>query len=116
MPQAMSATCTSAGAIEAVARLAAPQIGRAEKPLGHGDEILFPMIERRKVARRHEAERRHRKPLLLARHRELAPSGSVATGGSLIDGPGNTSVRSAITLCVGASRGASSAFAGSQPT
>ena len=32
----------------------------------------------------------------------LAPSGSASVGGSLIDGPGNTSVRSAATLWVGA--------------
>ncbi len=46
----------------------------------------------------------------------LAPSGGITTGGSLIEGPGNASVRSAVTLCVVAARGASSAFAGSQPT
>ena len=33
------------------------------------------------------------------------PSGGIATGGSLIEGPGNASVRSAVTLCVGAARG-----------
>ena len=37
-------------------------------------------------------------------------------GGSLIEGPGNTNVRSAATLCVGAGPGASKAAAGSQPT
>ena len=41
-PQAASATCTSAGAVEAEAGLAAPQIGRAEETLGHRDEIASP--------------------------------------------------------------------------
>ena len=34
-----------------------------------------------------------------------APSGSASVGGSLIEGPGNTKVRSAATLCVGAGAG-----------
>ena len=33
------------------------------------------------------------------------PNGSASIGGSLIDGPGNTQVRSAATLCVGAGAG-----------
>ena len=45
-----------------------------------------------------------------------APSGSASMGGSLIEGPGNTNVRSAATLCVGAGPGASKAAAGSHPT
>ena len=45
-----------------------------------------------------------------------APSGSASTGESLIEGPGNTKVRNAETLCVTAAPGGASAFAGSQPT
>ena len=37
-------------------------------------------------------------------------------GGSLIDGPGNTSVRSTETLCVGGEPGSRSAAAGTKPT
>ena len=40
------------------------------------------------------------------------PSGGDTVGGCLIEGPGNASVRSAVTLCVGAARGAIRAFAG----
>ena len=53
------------------------------------------------------ASRRTRR--LRARPRRCAPIGSVSTGGSLIDGPGNANVRSAVTLCVGAAPGLASA-------
>ena len=46
----------------------------------------------------------------------LAPIDSVSTGGSLIEGPGNANVRSAVTLCVGAAAGFASAASGIQPT
>ena len=45
-----------------------------------------------------------------------APIGSVSIGGSLIDGPGNANVRSAVTLCVGAAKGLPSAASAIQPT
>ncbi len=45
-----------------------------------------------------------------------APSGSASVGGSLIDGPGKTSVRNAATLWVGGAPGASSIAAGRKPT
>ena len=54
-----------AGAVDAVAGLAAPQIGRAEEALRHRDEILLDMIERRQVARRQIAGRRDREAVLL---------------------------------------------------
>ena len=106
-----------AGAVEAVAGLAAPQIGRAEEALRHRDEIAARLIERRQMARRQIAGRRDREAVLLAHHRDAAAERQrIRVGGSLIEGPGNASVRSAVTLWVGAARGATSAFAGSQPT
>ena len=53
---------------------------------------------------------------VLARDRDRAPIGSVSIGGSLIEGPGNANVRSAVTLCVGAAAGLPSAASGIQPT
>ena len=106
-----------AGAIEPEIGLAAPQIRDPEEAFGDRDEVLLALRERRDVAERNEAERRDREAVLLRAITAMRlPSGGIATGGSLIEGPGNASVRSVMTLCVGASRGGIRAFAGSQPT
>ena len=92
MPQAVSADLHQAGAVEAEAGLAAPQIGRAEEALGDRDEIGGDVVERREMLRRHVAAGgRHRETrLVCARRRDAPPSGSAVSGGSLMIGPGNT--------------------------
>ena len=61
-----------AGAIEPEIGLAAPQIRDPEEAFGDRDEVLLALRERRDVAERNEAERRHGEAVLLARHRDAA--------------------------------------------
>ena len=105
------------GAIDAEAALAAPQIGRADEPLGHGDEIVFVVVD--------AADMRQRQILAFTVTANapssratvsVVPISSVSTGGSLIDGPGNAKVRIAVILWVGDADGFDSARSGSQPT
>src|ERR1051325_5816471 len=56
--------------IETVIRLAAPEIGRAQKALRHRDEIALLRPKRRDMRRGQKTNRRYRKALLLARDRE----------------------------------------------
>jgi uncharacterized protein YerC len=46
MPHAVKRDLHQSRTIEAKRGLAAPQIGRAEKALGHGDEIRLVFIDR----------------------------------------------------------------------
>ena len=54
-------SCTSARAVKAKARLAAPEIGHAEKPLGHSDPISFECVQRGEVLHHHGAPRRNQR-------------------------------------------------------
>ncbi len=108
VPAAVSDTCTRPGAIDAEAALAAPQIGRAHEALGDGNEILSPWRRGGATCRagRYKPSLRHGKRRRLRDDRHASrPAAASPTGGSLIDGPGNANVRSAVTLCVGVGRG-----------
>ena len=63
-----------AGAVEAEAGLAAPQIGRADEALGDGDEIGGDVVDGREMLRRHVAAAgRHRETRLVADDGETRP-------------------------------------------
>ena len=105
-------------AVDAERGLAAPQIGRAEKLLGDGDEIrlLVALIGARCASGKCQpmAVTAKRSSCLAIASR--APIGSATVGGSLMSGPGKPSVRGTMTLWVGAGPAGPSAFADSQPT
>ena len=118
VPAAFSAICTRPEQSIAEAALAAPQIWRADKTLGHRDEIRRHRVEAAKMLAAAgtspgaSPRTRRRRAATVS----IAPISSVSTGGNLIDGPGNANVRIAVTLCVGVAPGFANARSGSQPT
>ena len=68
-----------AGAIDAEARLAAPEIGRMQKPLGHGDEVCLALAARQQMIREDESGiADFGEPDFVARTRTEAPSGKAS--------------------------------------
>jgi len=93
-----------ARAVDAEIGLATPKVRAAEEPLGNRDEVGFvpSTVDASAPSKRETASRE--------------PNASDWTGASLIDGPGKTNVRSALTLWVGIAPGLRSAALATKPT
>ena len=116
-PQAVSATCTKPEQSRprwSCRPTDRARPGSARRPRRN----RFRCVERRQMTRRHiTAGGGHRERRLdRARPRAGIRAPAPRPAGSLIDGPGNTSVRSAATLWVGAGPGSRNAPAGRKPT
>ena len=109
VPAAVQGDLDQAGAVDAEAALAAPQIGRADKSLGDRDEVLLATASRGHEMRFWQERQPSRVTAKACRPRASivslrAQRPASRSGGSLIDGPGNAKVSATPSPCASGRR------------